>query len=438
MRLEIGDFQVNDVLLGSKTDFADGVLTVNEQELRAKLLEDNCFRDVEIAVARPGSSTRIHNIVDVVEPRIRVSDVGSDFPGILAAPRTVGEGLTHRLAGVSVVEVSEAVPGEQTHWRTAIVDLDGIAKDFSPFGSLINIVLTFFPDMTQFPTFVTDDLNILEGTPQAMKYALAVRRAGLKAAVYLAESVRTKQPDRVRVFDIGNDDPAPDLPRVVYLCQAVGLYAYGEPTNSPGEAGAGPLPTIIHPNEILDGAFVNLQSWPACHRDVTYLHQNHAVVEELYRRHGSELNFCGVIIYTRGGSAKSKERMSSYCAKLAKFLGANAAVLTYVGSGHALVDVMMTCQRLERENIRTTLLLPEMAGGADQSGLIYVVPEADAMVSTGNYESSVDFPAMKQVLGGERISETGDSAVGPFTMPLRTVLASTDPSGAWTLQGHQY
>ena len=306
MRLEIGDFQVNEVVLGPKTDFADGVLTVDEQELRTKLLEDDCFSDVEIAVARPGSSTRIHNIVDVVEPRIRVSDPGSDFPGMLSLPRTVGEGLTHRLAGVSVVEVSEAVPGEQSHWRTAIVDMDGVAKDFSPFGSLINVVLRFVPDMTQFPSFVTDDLNILVGTPQAKKYGLAVRQAGLKAAVYLAASVRAKKPDRVRVFELGPRGRDDTLPRVVYLCQAVGLYAYGEPTNSPGEAGAGPLPTIIHPNEILDGAFVNLQSWPACHRDVTYLFQNHAVVEELYRRHGSDLDFCGVIIYTRGGTRRAR------------------------------------------------------------------------------------------------------------------------------------
>jgi glycine reductase complex component B subunit alpha and beta len=438
MRLGIGDFPVHEVVLGTETGYSDGALTIHADELRARLLEDPALDDVEIDLAKPGESIRIHNIIDVVEPRVRVGEAGTDFPGLLSAPRTVGDGRTHRLKGVAVTEVSEPVAGESTYWRTAVVDMTGPAADLSPFARLNQVVLTFRPATIRSGDVTgAEELNVLSGTPQAMEYGFAVRQAGLKAAVYLAESVRDKEPKVIREYCLDSNG-ASSLPRIVYLFQAFGVYAYGCPTAAPGSTGPGPLPTIIHPNEVLDGALVNLQTWPACHRDVTYLFQNHPVIEELYRRHGSDLDFRGVVLYTRGGGAQAKERMSSYCANLVGFLGGDAAILTYVGSGHSLVDVMMACQKLEQANVSTIILLPEMAAGADDPGLVYFVPEADAMVSTGNYESPMEFPAVAKVIGGETLFETDTPATGPFSLPIRAVLASTDPLGSWSVRGQQY
>jgi glycine reductase len=127
--------------------------------------------------------------------------------------------------------------------------------------------------------------------------------------------------------------------------------------------------------------------------------------------------------------------MSSYAANLALMLRAEGAILTYLGSGHSLVEVMMTCQKLEQQGVRTTILLPEMAADGDNSGLVYSVPEADAMVSTGNYEEAVTFPAVERVLGGDVLFETGEQAARRFTLPLRAVLSSTDPLGSGVTQG---
>lgn len=436
MHLQLSDFHVSDAVFGEKTELRNGVLTINRDELRQMLLKDKAFADVDISIVKPGDNTRVHNIIDVVEPRVRVSKPGSDFPGMVSPPRTVGDGRTNRLTGVSVVEVSTSVPGEQSHWRTAIIDMNGSVSELSPFGSLINIVVSFVPEMAQFPKAATGQLNVLSGTAEAAAYGRAVREGGLRAAVYLASPTLQMQPSQIKDFELDGSDRS--LRRVVYMFQLIGAYAYGEANMSPGYAGFGSLPTIIHPNEILDGAIVNLQSWPACHRDVTYIHQNHPVVRALYGRNGSQLSFSGVVVYTRGSNAKSKERMSNYAANLASVLGADAAILTYVGSGHSLVDVMLTCQELERRGISTTVLLPEMAAGGDQSGLIYTVPEADAMVSTGNYEYPIEFPVVDRVIGGDRIAETDDLAEGPFTLPLRTVLASTDPAGTWRIRGREY
>src|SRR5207253_2936486 len=61
----------------------------------------------ELEIARPGESVRIWPVRDVIEPRIKVAGPGVCYPGICGRDiATVGEGRTHRLAGMGVVEVS--------------------------------------------------------------------------------------------------------------------------------------------------------------------------------------------------------------------------------------------------------------------------------------------------------------------------------------------
>src|SRR5438067_1434014 len=79
----------------------------------------------------------------------------------------------------------------------------------------------------------------------------AVRLAGLRVAAYLAECTRELTPPRVDVLDLTVADPA--LPRVVYVWQVYSLETYG------GQYWYGLrldnlFPTLIHPNEVVDGA----------------------------------------------------------------------------------------------------------------------------------------------------------------------------------------
>lgn len=428
MALELGTFPVTDVVLGGATKYRDGVLTINATELRARLLPDAHFLDVTVDLVKPGDSVRVHNITDVVEPRIRVSDPGTDFPGMLAPPRTVGSGRTHRLSGVAVCQVSEAVRGEPVYWRQAVFDACGPAAPFSPFGSLINVVLTFQPNPDQFTAGTeADSYDVLSGTPEVVAYNDAVRRAGQSTAVYLAGTVATQVPKELITYDTSLVDRKSDLPRVVYYYQGR-PYVYGM-TMRVGSGGPGHLPTLIHPNEVLDGAVVNSWLAPACHRDVTYLIQNHPVIEELYAQHRRSIEFVGVIMYDRGDDATRKDRNTSWAAKMASLVGADGAILTYLGSGHAIVDVMMTVEKLEKQGIKTVPILPEMAADPKESGLADFVPEAQAIVSTGNYEQSIDLPAVSKSIGGDVLLETGEDATGPLTITLRSLLGSTDPYG---------
>lgn len=434
--LHLGSFQVRDVVTGSHTGLQAGVLSVNIAELKERLLEDSWFSDVDVEIVRPGSSVRIVHVVDVVEPRIRVSDPGTDFPGMLSLPRTVGMGRTHRLAGVAVTEVAEPVPGEPTYWREAIIDMSGVGARFSPFAALINLVLSFKPNPKR---FITDQyVNVFEGSPEAVEYGKAVRVAGLKAAVYLAEVTRSLEPDAVETYALGGSG-LEALPRVAYAYQAAMPYVYGEiAPGGGGVGGAGALPTLIHPNEILDGALVNAFAWAGSARESTYMLQNHALLQELYRNHGKSLDFRGVVFYTFGDNLKTKERITSHAATLVQLLGAQGAILNYLGGGHPIVDVMMTCEKLEKRGVKTTLLLMEMAQNPEDSGHVHYVREAGAIISTGNYEQVINLPPVERVIGGSQILVSEEAAEGALALSLRHVLAATDQFGSMSLRGRGY
>ena len=94
MRLELGSFQVRDVVFSDRTMFHDGVLSVNKTELLDYLSKDSPFKTIEIDIARPGEETRIVHALDIVEPRTKISGPGCVFPGFLGPPLTVGKGRT--------------------------------------------------------------------------------------------------------------------------------------------------------------------------------------------------------------------------------------------------------------------------------------------------------------------------------------------------------
>src|SRR3972149_6916485 len=111
MRLELCSFQVRKATFGSASKLTNGTLTVNKEEITALLSGDPNLKRVNVGLAHPGERCRIVHVIDVIEPRFKVSGPGCAFPGFLGPPRSVGEGRTHRLAGVAVVETAGVPPG---------------------------------------------------------------------------------------------------------------------------------------------------------------------------------------------------------------------------------------------------------------------------------------------------------------------------------------
>ncbi|MEK7878726.1 MAG: glycine/sarcosine/betaine reductase component B subunit, partial [candidate division NC10 bacterium] len=266
----------------------------------------------------------------------------------------------------------------------------------------------------------------------------ALLRAGLRAAVYLAEVSRGLEPDALEVSDLPTPgDPSGNgrLPRVAYICQVSAIEDLREIFFYGGQARQ-MLPTLLHPHELLNGAIVNgIYDTPACRRNVTWGHVNNPVALELIRRHGRDFHFAGIVLTTTPPTLKEKERGAAMAAKLARYaLGADGVVLTKGGGGHMVVDHMLACERCEELGMKTVLLNDRSVDTAD----IFTSPRADAIVCTGasGVEQGVMAPAMEKVIGGTTLE--GGDAREARRLPITRVQSATDLLGLGRVRAFEF
>ena len=382
MRLELGKIFIKDIQFASESKIENNVLYVNKDELRKAIWDDEAIVSVEFDIAKPGESVRITPVKDVIEPRVKVEGRGGIFPGVLSKVDTVGEGKTIALKGMAVVTTGKIVG-----FQEGIVDMTGPGAEYTPFSKLNNLVIIAEP---------------AEGIKQH-EHEKAVRFIGFKAAKYLGELARNLQPEETKVYEtkplLEQIAQYPDLPKVgyVYMLQTQGLlhdtYVYGVDAKQI-------VPTLLYPTEIMDGAIVSGNCVSACDKNPTYVHLNNGVIEELYEKHGKEINFLGVIITNENVYLADKERSSNWTAKFTKYLGLDAAIVSQEGFGNPDTDLIMNCKKIETEGVKTVIVTDEYAGqnGGSQS-LADADPKADAVVTGGNANQLITLPKLDKVIG---------------------------------------
>ena len=382
MRLELGKIFIKDIQFASESKIENNVLYVNKDELRKAIWDDEAIVSVEFDIAKPGESVRITPVKDVIEPRVKVEGRGGIFPGVLSKVDTVGEGKTIALKGMAVVTTGKIVG-----FQEGIVDMTGPGAQYTPFSKLNNLVIIAEP---------------AEGIKQH-EHEKAVRYIGFKAAKYLGELARNLQPEETKVYEtkplLEQIAQYPDLPKVgyVYMLQTQGLlhdtYVYGVDAKQI-------VPTILYPTEIMDGAIVSGNCVSACDKNPTYVHLNNGVIEELYEKHGKEINFLGVIITNENVYLADKERSSNWTAKFTKYLGLDAAIVSQEGFGNPDTDLIMNCKKIETEGVKTVIVSDEYAGqnGASQS-LADADPKANAVVTGGNANQLIVLPKLDKIIG---------------------------------------
>lgn len=382
MRLELGKIFIKDIQFASESKIENNVLYVNKDELRKAIWDDEAIVSVEFDIAKPGESVRITPVKDVIEPRVKVEGRGGIFPGVLSKVDTVGEGKTIALKGMAVVTTGKIVG-----FQEGIVDMTGQGAEYTPFSKLNNLVIIAEP---------------AEGIKQH-EHEKAVRFIGFKAAKYLGELARNLQPEETKVYEtkplLEQIAQYPDLPKVgyVYMLQTQGLlhdtYVYGVDAKQI-------VPTLLYPTEIMDGAIVSGNCVSACDKNPTYVHLNNGVIEELYEKHGKEINFLGVIITNENVYLADKERSSNWTAKFTKYLGLDAVIVSQEGFGNPDTDLIMNCKKIETEGVKTVIVTDEYAGqnGASQS-LADADPKADAVVTGGNANQLIVLPKLDKIIG---------------------------------------
>jgi glycine reductase complex component B subunit alpha and beta len=426
--MEWGIFRIEDVCFGDETKIMGHVLWVNRDQLRAFLLSDKRLKDVNIEIVHPGERARIINVVDVIEPRIKIDDERSYFPGLLGRLKPAGEGLTNLLKGVGVVMSAQL----KIHWE-AIIDMSGDGSKYCPFSKLHNVVI--IPDYA-------DDLDQAEVSKTAIL-------TGLRASTYLATSTITLAPHEKETYELPFtiEDYKKDLPKIVYIYQIyhrrLGHKDFGL---TPGNTYYGEIPgidpVIVHPNEVLDGAIVNgNHHMPPAAKNDTYFILNHPVILRLYKEHGKTCNFAGVILFNEDDSHfHLKERSAILTAHLARsIIGADGAIVTMTGEGHPTVSLMLTCERLEEAGIRTTLITDE-EGQHDGSGrpLITISPKADAIISTGNNRELVSLSSVDSVIGGETFRNIKEDVRQAVRIPINMIPGANSQIGGSFLRAREY
>lgn len=419
MRLELGHVIINDVQFGDVTKIEKGVLYVNKVELINLIKEDEHLKSVDVEIARPGESVRITPVKDVIEPRVKVDGPGGVFPGVLAKVQTVGTGKTNALKGCAVVTTGKIVG-----FQEGIIDMTGPGADYTPFSKLNNVVLICEP---------VDDLKQHD-------HERAVRFAGLKAAEYLAEAARNIVPDNVETYEtlpfLQGINAYPNLPKVAYvlMLQSQGLlhdtYVYGVDAKQI-------VPTILYPTELMDGAIISGNCVSACDKNTTYHHLNNPVIHDLFKQHGKELNFVGVIITNENVYLADKERSSDWTAKLAEFMGLDGVIVSQEGFGNPDTDLVMNCKKIEAKGIKTVIITDEYAGrdGASQS-LADADKAADAVVTGGNANEVIVLPPMDKVIGTldytDIIAGGFDGSLskdGSITVEIQAITGATNELG---------
>lgn len=389
MRLELGSFPVHSVTLGSRTAWRDGVLELSRREIEGLVFSDGNIARLDIQIVTPGESVRIINMRDRIEPRVKVKGPGVVYPGVFGRPvQRVGEGVTHRLSGVNVVQCadpSQLASAEERTWPPlrpihSFVDMAGPGA-ITPSSSVINICLT---------------METRPGLPGEDWHA-ALCSATLRVADRLAEAVKHLKPAELEVFDTS---PRPDLPRVVsifnlasdeWFCGArsvLGTSVYGQTRLS--------APWLLSPTELMDGAVYH-----SGHSGSTATMTNNPVALQMARQHGKDCDYAGVLVQrTNWTTQAEKEMAADRLAHLASALGAQGAVLTTDIRGQRFVETILGVQACERAGIKTVLLTPEED---DEDGvappLLITASEVVSVVSTGTGGQEQPFPAVETVIG---------------------------------------
>ncbi len=393
MRLQLDFLIIRDVRFAAKTVVRSGVLHVDKRALQALLLEDRRLASADVELALPGEDCRITGVLDVVEPRAKEGDEGADFPGAVGRQVTAGTGKTLVLKGAAVVVADcreSAEWGRSADPNGDIIDMSGPAAEAGLFGKTRNIVLLTTP---------------AEGV-DGQDYLVACKVAGLKAAAYLARAGFGVAPDERELLELppfaARDEATAHLPRVVYISQILTLQfapVSGEPVLY-GRNVAEMVPTLLHPNEVIDGALTS--PYPALNLS-TFQIQNHPIIRELYARHGKDLCFAGVIASTAPNNMADIERISNMAANLAKYVvGADGALLTKTGGGAPELTLARTAQRCEQLGIKTAIAVVHMAVDVYGAATLFNMPEVDAVVSLGVPTTPLTLSAVKRVVGRKR------------------------------------
>lgn len=406
--LTIGRTWVRDLMFGKEWGLRDHILIVEKEGLRTFLVErDTRIDNLVISLARPGESVRILCVKDIIQPWSKARD------------ERAGAGLRQVLSNVAVVTCGQIVG-----FQEGIIDMSGVGASYSPFAETFNLVL---------------EIGVVPGLT-ARQHEECVRETGLAAAEFLGRAVLRQQPDQEEHFAPLADPVDQLLPRIAYVYPLLtqGLlhdsYLWGKNADDG-------LPRYIEPRLLLDGAVTSGNCVSACDKNTTWHHQNNPIILELFRRHGRDLNFAGVLLTCEPVRLAHKEEAVARVIELAGKLHLHGVLLSKEGFGNPDADQMMLIRKFEGMGVKAVAISDEFAGADGCSpSLADTTAEADALVSVGNANERLFLPPQAVILGPisdlTRLAGAYPQSLhadGSLEIELQGIIGATNELGAQTL-----
>lgn len=395
MKLTRRYVDISKVVFDEHSFIEDHILHICKKELEEFLFDSN-FSSVEVDIAEPGTECRLMNIADVVQPTVRVGAENTTFPGLSGKVAMCGNGTSVNLRNVYVSEILE-VPVT----IGCFLDMTGPATEYS--GDLHEAY------------HVTVDAMPAEGISKE-EYQHSLHVASKKAATYIGKLAVNETPDEEVVYTLEKGG-LEGLPKVAYLA-GVFCQSYMSETTMYGESLLASMPVLLHPNEVLDGAISDRNYGTLLNADPTCVWQNHPIIKELYKRHGVDVNFVGVVVANTPHTIEWKTRNALMASTLIKtHLGADCCIITKEGGGNTQIDSVMAMEDLEEHGVKCVLVFTEFVSmnNASREQILVSTQAADAMISTGCV-MPVEVKAFDRVIGHTPIAPAPGFTVGKIVL----------------------
>ena len=407
-RLEIDYIDISKVEFSERTELSGGILRINKRELIAQF-DSSSFESVELFIVSPGDDVRVLGVTDCTQPRVKADAPENTYPGFLGNISPAGEGRTVALRGVLVTELYPL----KANFK-GLMDMNGPLADISMLARHIHIILDVRPKAG-----ITDEA-----------YCQAQKLAALKISVWLAKLGIDRLPDEKVVYELKPVGPGPDgkpLPKVAYLAShwagfdVQQFFWYGQ---SP----LGSLPFACHPNEILDGAMI-YRYMNIC---PLYYLQEEAMIKELYRRHGKDIEFVGMVVTLGKTEADAKNVSCMMAAEFARnYLHADITINTKCGMGHCQIEQQLLHIWSEKLGMKAVSVMPRVSSEKPGDLLIISDPRVDAVIHSGDVKT-MTYPYVERLIGVEDIPAlTAFDLHGPFTITTNVnLVGGNSTSGA--------
>ena len=272
-------FKVTDVVLGEKTSFENGLLTLDEHMIREALHADPLVKDISVDIIKPEAR---HIYTDTI---MDVCPIATKVEGRL------GEGVTHVMEGVVFILTGVDEEGTQVHEFGAS---EGFLDEKMAFGN------PGCADQDDIIIRVQTKIQRLTGMERRGPYAAH------KCEDVIIQGVRNilKETKLMPVREeICKDTKKLERPRVVLVKEIMGQGAMHDnilcPVEPCGVLGGqknvdlGNVPLMLSPNEVRDGGIHALTCIGPATKEMTRHYFREPLVEALAE--DEELNLIGVI-----------------------------------------------------------------------------------------------------------------------------------------------